>query len=175
MTPGLLAVGMGGTTYTPALKNGDPEVKALSTLFAYQDGVQVLPETIEYLNERAQFEVSFLENLSRQHRAGNHPVGRSRYGFAGSGCGVCVGALCGAASGRRGRSGLCPAGIIMFSTISRWRLRRSCGRGIAGKKTAAPLNLSGDVCAPCAGGVQAVAPGSSLRCLLLRDTLLRIT
>ncbi len=65
MTPALLAGGMGMTTYTPALKADDPEVKGLAANFAHQNGVQVLPETIKYLNERAQFEVSFLESLSR--------------------------------------------------------------------------------------------------------------
>jgi pimeloyl-ACP methyl ester carboxylesterase len=61
---GLLANGMGATTFTPPLKQDDPEVRALAFLFAWQDGVQVLPATIQYLNERQKMEVAFLETLS---------------------------------------------------------------------------------------------------------------
>ena len=62
---GLLAVGMGQTQYTPPLKADDPEVRALAALFAYQSGVEAIPATIQYLNERKQMEVSFLETLSK--------------------------------------------------------------------------------------------------------------
>lgn len=65
VTAPLLAVGMGQTQYTPPLKADDPEVKALATLFARQDGVAVIPATIQYLNERRQFEVSFLQTLGK--------------------------------------------------------------------------------------------------------------
>jgi pimeloyl-ACP methyl ester carboxylesterase len=65
VNPTLLAAGMGQTTYTPGLRADDPEVRALANLFDYQSGIQVLPATIQYLNERKQFEVEFLETLSR--------------------------------------------------------------------------------------------------------------
>lgn len=65
VTAALLAVGMGQTQYTPPLKADDAEVKALATLFARQDGVGVIPATIQYLNERKAFEVSFLQTLGR--------------------------------------------------------------------------------------------------------------
>lgn len=65
VTAPLLAVGMGQTQYTPPLKADDPEVKALATLFARNDGVAVIPATIQYLNERRQFEVSFLQTLGK--------------------------------------------------------------------------------------------------------------
>lgn len=65
MNAGLLAVGMGQTQYTPPLPATDPEVRALAALFAHNDGVQVIPATIQYLNERKEFEVRFLETLRR--------------------------------------------------------------------------------------------------------------
>lgn len=65
MSAGLLAVGMGTSQYTPSLKGDDPEVKALAALFAYQEGVQAIPATIQYLNERRQFEVRFLDTLNK--------------------------------------------------------------------------------------------------------------
>lgn len=65
MNAGLLAVGMGTSQYTPALKADDPEVRALAALFAHQDGVTAIPATIQYLNERKQFEVRFLETLGK--------------------------------------------------------------------------------------------------------------
>lgn len=65
VTPALLGVGMGQTQYTPPLRADDPEVRALATLFAWKDGVSVIPATIQYLNERRQFEVSFLQTLAK--------------------------------------------------------------------------------------------------------------
>jgi len=65
VTPALLAAGLGSTTYTPALKPGDPVVKAMAVQFAYQSGVQVLPATIQYLNERKEMEVTYLQVLAR--------------------------------------------------------------------------------------------------------------
>jgi pimeloyl-ACP methyl ester carboxylesterase len=62
---GMLAAGMGSTTFTPALKPDDPVVKAMAAQFAYQSGVQVLPATIQYLNERKEMEVTYLQVLSR--------------------------------------------------------------------------------------------------------------
>lgn len=62
---GLLAVGMGQSQYTPPLKADDPEVRALATLFAFNSGVEAIPATIQYLNERKQMEVSYLESLAK--------------------------------------------------------------------------------------------------------------
>jgi pimeloyl-ACP methyl ester carboxylesterase len=60
-----LATGMGATTYSPALDADDPEVRGLAFNFAWQNGISVLPATIQYLNERKAMEVRFLEALSR--------------------------------------------------------------------------------------------------------------
>jgi pimeloyl-ACP methyl ester carboxylesterase len=62
-TPERLAGGIGETQYSPPLPPNDPEVLALAYNFAYQDGVRVIPGTIQYLNERKQFEVGFLASL----------------------------------------------------------------------------------------------------------------
>lgn len=61
----LLATGMGRTNFTPPLSADDPEVGALAAFFGYQSGVAAIPATIQYLNERRQMEVSFLQTLSR--------------------------------------------------------------------------------------------------------------
>ncbi len=65
MSPGLLAAGLGMTTHTPALKSDDPRVREMAAEFAYQSGVEVLPATIQYLNERKQMEVTYLKVLER--------------------------------------------------------------------------------------------------------------
>lgn len=65
LTPELLAAGLGATTHTPGLKPNDPEVKAVAAQFAYQSGVAVLPSTIQYLNERKEMEVTYLQVLAR--------------------------------------------------------------------------------------------------------------
>jgi pimeloyl-ACP methyl ester carboxylesterase len=65
LSPERLAIGMGATLYSPPLKPEDPEVRALAYNFAWQDGIQVIPSTIQYLNERKQFEVTFLEALAK--------------------------------------------------------------------------------------------------------------
>jgi pimeloyl-ACP methyl ester carboxylesterase len=65
VSAGLLAVGMGATNYTPPLKPDDPEVRALAFQFAFENGVGVIPATIQYLNERRKMEVSFLETLAK--------------------------------------------------------------------------------------------------------------
>jgi len=62
---GLLAAGLGQSQYTPPLPATDPEVRALAALFAHNDGIAVIPATIQYLNERKEFEVRFLETLKR--------------------------------------------------------------------------------------------------------------
>ncbi|MEE3063941.1 MAG: alpha/beta hydrolase [Actinomycetota bacterium] len=63
-TPETLAAGMGASTFMPRRKLTDPEIDALAKCFAYKDGIRVLPDTIQYLNERAADETSWLEALS---------------------------------------------------------------------------------------------------------------
>ncbi|MDT5115116.1 MAG: hypothetical protein QOE30_855 [Mycobacterium sp.] len=63
-TPETLAAGMGASTFMPRRKLADPEIAALAKCFAHNDGVRVLPDTIQYLNERAADETSWLEALS---------------------------------------------------------------------------------------------------------------
>jgi pimeloyl-ACP methyl ester carboxylesterase len=65
VTPPLLAAKLGASLYTPPLKPSDPEVRALASFFAFQSGTDVLPATIQYLNERKQFEDEWLQALSR--------------------------------------------------------------------------------------------------------------
>jgi pimeloyl-ACP methyl ester carboxylesterase len=65
VSPPLLAAKLGTSLYTPPLKPADPEVGALASFFAYQSGTDVLPATIQYLNERKQFENEFLQALAR--------------------------------------------------------------------------------------------------------------
>ncbi|BBY19835.1 alpha/beta fold hydrolase [Mycobacterium stomatepiae] len=63
-TPETLAAGMGASTFMPRRKLTDPEIAALARCFAHNDGIRVLPDTIQYLNERADDETSWLEALS---------------------------------------------------------------------------------------------------------------
>ncbi len=42
----------------------DPEIAALAQCFAHNDGIAVLPDTIQYLNERAADETNWLQALS---------------------------------------------------------------------------------------------------------------
>jgi pimeloyl-ACP methyl ester carboxylesterase len=42
----------------------DPEITALAKCFAHNDGIRVLPDTIQYLHERAADETNWLEALS---------------------------------------------------------------------------------------------------------------
>jgi pimeloyl-ACP methyl ester carboxylesterase len=42
----------------------DPEIAALAKGFAHNDGIRVLPDTIQYLHERAADETAWLEALS---------------------------------------------------------------------------------------------------------------
>lgn len=60
VTPEALAEGMGASTFTPPRRAGDPEVEALAATFAYNDGVKVLHESIQYLVERSQDEQKWL-------------------------------------------------------------------------------------------------------------------
>ncbi len=63
-TPEMLAAGMGATTFMPRRSPTDPEIVALAKCFAHNDGVRVLPDTIQYLNERAADETNWLQALS---------------------------------------------------------------------------------------------------------------
>jgi pimeloyl-ACP methyl ester carboxylesterase len=64
-TPDTLAAGLGASTFMPRRTLEDPEIAALAKCFAHNDGIQVLPDTIQYLNERAADETSWLEALSK--------------------------------------------------------------------------------------------------------------
>jgi pimeloyl-ACP methyl ester carboxylesterase len=64
-TPETLAAGLGATTFMPRRTLADPEIAALAKCFAYNDGIRVLPDTIQYLHERATDETSWLEAISR--------------------------------------------------------------------------------------------------------------
>jgi pimeloyl-ACP methyl ester carboxylesterase len=63
-TPELLAAGLGATTFMPRRGLDDPEISALAKCFAHNDGIRVLPDTIQYLHERAADETRWLESLS---------------------------------------------------------------------------------------------------------------
>jgi pimeloyl-ACP methyl ester carboxylesterase len=63
-TPEMLAAGMGATTFMPRRTPADPEILALTKCFAHNDGIQVLPDTIQYLHERAADETNWLTELS---------------------------------------------------------------------------------------------------------------
>ncbi len=64
-TPEMLAAGMGASTFLPRRALDDPEIAALAACLAFNDGITVLPDTIQYLNERAADETSWLDALSR--------------------------------------------------------------------------------------------------------------
>jgi pimeloyl-ACP methyl ester carboxylesterase len=64
-TPELLAAGLGASTFMPRRDLSDPEIAGLAKCFAHNDGVRVLPDTIQYLHERAADETSWLERLSK--------------------------------------------------------------------------------------------------------------
>jgi pimeloyl-ACP methyl ester carboxylesterase len=63
-TPEMLAAGMGASTFMPRRTLEDPEIAALAKCFAHNDGIRVLPGTIQYLHERAAGETGWLEALS---------------------------------------------------------------------------------------------------------------
>ncbi|KZS61431.1 MAG: alpha/beta hydrolase [Mycobacterium pseudokansasii] len=63
-TPELLAAGLGASTFIPRRTLDDPEIAALAKCFAHNDGISVLPDTIQYLHERAADETRWLEQLS---------------------------------------------------------------------------------------------------------------
>ncbi len=62
--PEQLAAGMGQATYSPARAADDPEVEALTAIFAHGGGLPVLHETIQYLVERSEHEESWLQALA---------------------------------------------------------------------------------------------------------------
>jgi pimeloyl-ACP methyl ester carboxylesterase len=64
VTPEQLAAGMGQTTYTPPRGAGDPEIEALTAIFAHGGGPKVIHETIQYLVERSQGEDAWLKALA---------------------------------------------------------------------------------------------------------------
>jgi pimeloyl-ACP methyl ester carboxylesterase len=64
-TPELLAAGLGASTFIPRRTLEDPEIAALAKCFAHNDGIRVLPDTIQYLHERAEGETGWLEALSK--------------------------------------------------------------------------------------------------------------
>ncbi len=66
-TPEALAAGLGASTFMPRRTLADPEIAALAKSFAHNDGIRVLPDTIQYLHERAADETSWLEALSTSH------------------------------------------------------------------------------------------------------------
>ncbi|AGZ49548.1 alpha/beta fold hydrolase [Mycobacterium kansasii] len=63
-TPELLAAGLGASTFIPRRTLDDPEIAALAKCFAHNDGISVLPDTIQYLHEREADETRWLEELS---------------------------------------------------------------------------------------------------------------
>jgi pimeloyl-ACP methyl ester carboxylesterase len=64
VTPELLAAGLGMGTFMPRRAAGAPEIVALAKTFAYHDQIRVLPDTIQYLNERAEGETAWLDALA---------------------------------------------------------------------------------------------------------------
>jgi pimeloyl-ACP methyl ester carboxylesterase len=64
-TPELLAAGLGASTFIPRRPLEDPEIAALAKSLAHNDGIRVLPDTIQYLRERASGETGWLEALSK--------------------------------------------------------------------------------------------------------------
>lgn len=63
-TPEMLAAGMGASTFMPRRTLADPEIMALAKCFAHNEQISVLPDTIQYLNERAAGETDWLRALS---------------------------------------------------------------------------------------------------------------
>ncbi len=63
-TPEMLAAGMGATTFMPRRGSDNSEIAALAQCFAHNEQIAVLPDTIQYLNERAADETNWLQALS---------------------------------------------------------------------------------------------------------------
>lgn len=64
ITPEVLAVGLGQTTFTPKRGLDDPTIAALADAFTVNDGMAVLHDTIQYLVERSEHEEEWLEALA---------------------------------------------------------------------------------------------------------------
>jgi pimeloyl-ACP methyl ester carboxylesterase len=64
LTPSRLAERIGAALFTPPRKAGDPEVEAMTAIFAYDDGIKVLHEGIHYLVERSKDEQRWLTALA---------------------------------------------------------------------------------------------------------------
>jgi pimeloyl-ACP methyl ester carboxylesterase len=64
-TPEVLARGVGESTFTPPRSLEDPAIAALAATFAFNDGVAVLHDTIQYLVERSDHEQEWLEGLAQ--------------------------------------------------------------------------------------------------------------
>ncbi|MEZ0049885.1 pimeloyl-ACP methyl ester carboxylesterase [Mycobacterium sp. MAA66] len=64
ITPEMLAVGLGQTTFTPRRALEDPTITALADSFAMNDGLGVIHDTIQYLVERSEHEQEWLEALA---------------------------------------------------------------------------------------------------------------
>lgn len=64
MTPQMLAVGLGQSTFTPPRGADDPAIAALAETFAHNDGMAVMHGTIQYLVERAEHELQWLDGLA---------------------------------------------------------------------------------------------------------------
>ena len=64
MTPQMLAAGLGQSTFTPPRGLDDPAIAALADTFAYNDGMVVMHDTIQYLVERAEHEQQWLDALA---------------------------------------------------------------------------------------------------------------
>ncbi len=64
LTPEMLAAGMGTTTFTPPRTMDNPSIAALAETFAFDDGLAVLHDTIQYLVERSENEAKWLELLA---------------------------------------------------------------------------------------------------------------
>lgn len=64
ITPEMLAGGLGASTFLPRRTLDDSEIASIAACFAHNDGIAVLPDTIQYLNERAAGETAWLQALS---------------------------------------------------------------------------------------------------------------
>lgn len=65
VTPEALALGLGFSVFMPRRTLDDPEIAALAQCFAHNDGIGVLPDTVQYLRERAKDESEWLDTFSR--------------------------------------------------------------------------------------------------------------
>jgi pimeloyl-ACP methyl ester carboxylesterase len=65
ITPEMFAASWGKTTFMPRRTLADPDVTAIAKCIAYNDGMEVLPDTFQYYHERAADETGWLKALSR--------------------------------------------------------------------------------------------------------------